>query len=804
MKTMKDSPRAVINLNLNWKFFMGDEPRAWYKGFDDTAWRTVDLPHDWSVEHPFDKKHASGTGYLPGGIGVYRKRFFLPEILKGKRVYITFDGVYNNSMVWCNSYYLGKRPYGYSEFIYDITDFVQFGDTENVLTVRVNHEKTGDSRWFTGSGIYRKVTLTVKDHICLDNYGVFISTKSADQEKAVLSIQSSVTNHTEEKAEIKVKHLLINSDGEQVSTVDAALSVSANGSNTTNQALTVHQPNLWSTDSPYLYTCVTEIIKDGAVIDRVETAVGIRTFRFDPDQGFYLNGINMKLKGVCVHHDAGCLGAAVREKVWERRLLKLKEAGCNAIRMSHNPHMPELYDLCDRLGFLVMDEAFDEWEGVKNKWVQGHNVYPPTHNGYYEDFHEWHERDLAAMVLRDRNHPSVILWSIGNEIDYPNDPYCHPLFASMTGNNDANKPAQERIYDPNKPDARRLVTIAKELVSIVKKYDSTRPVTAALAFPELSNLTGLADCLDVVGYNYKEHLYEEDHRKYPNRTILGSENGKNLEQWLAVKEKDYISSQFLWTGVDFLGETKGWPSHGSWAGILDLAGFEKPTYYYRQSMWSDKPMAKLFTRHHEQDTGKQRYLEHLTRSWNYFNGTETEVICFTNCLSAELFLNGKSLGRKDRKDAKDGYLTWTVPFEQGELKVIAADDDGVQYEDILKTTGAAAGIKLHRLDESIKSDGLDITHVVVSVVDGEGNLVPSAQDTIYIAVDGPGMLMGLENGNLEDNTPYCETYRRAHNGKLLVYIRSTGDNGEIKVKAWANHLGPTEAVIQAANPLSVS
>lgn len=789
--------RNVYNLNLGWKFYLGDEPKAWQKGFDDEGWRTIDIPHDWSVEQPFDKKHSSGTGYLPGGTGFYRKYFFLPEELEGKRVYVTFDGVYNNSMVWCNSYFLGKRPYGYTEFIYDITDFACFGDIPNVLAIKVNHKDIADSRWYTGSGIYRKVTITVTDKICIDHHGVFISVKDVEKEKAILSVQTSVINTTNKNNEVIVKNFLYDNRNNLVSSVKEKYMISADGRTTGRQDMIIKQPKLWFTDSPYLYTCITEIGKNGMIIDREKTITGIRTFHFHASKGFFLNGESMKLKGVCVHHDAGCLGAAVREKVWKRRLLNLKEMGCNAIRMSHNPHMPELYDLCDAMGFLVINEAFDEWEGVKNKWSQGHNIYPPAHYGYYEDFPQWHEEDLSAMVLRDRNHPSVILWSIGNEIDYPNDPYCHPVFQTMTGNNDADKPAAEQQYDPDKPNGERIVTIAKELVAIVKKHDLTRPVTAALAFPELSNLTGYVDCLDVVGYNYKEHLYEEDHKKYPDRIIMGSENGKDLEQWLAVKNNEYISGQFLWTGLDFLGETKLWPCHGSEAGLMDIAGFEKPSYYFRQSLWLNKPMVKLFAvdSNSDPDNKSGLYNKNMTASWNFINNEEVRVLCFTNCVQSELFLNGKSLGVKKVNDHKEQYITWTVAFEKGELRAVSTDEQGREYEDILKTSGAAAGIKLYCTGEEIRADGLDMTHVILDIVDSEGNTVYNAQNLIHVSIEGPGEILGLENGNLADVTPYGLSYRRAYNGKLLIYIGSTVEKGIIKVKAKGNQLKTSEVNI---------
>jgi len=794
--------KSVIHKTIDladWKFKLGEEQYAWYKGFDDSSWRTVNIPHDWAVEHPFSTSHSSGTGYLPGGTGYYRKTFHLPGECSGMRVYVVFDGVYNNSMVWCNSYYLGKRPNGYTQFIYDITDFACFGDTPNVLTVKVDHRYVADSRWYTGSGIYRKVTVVLKNNILIPVNGVFVSTRTADTNSALLEIQTTVKNTTQEDADISVCHTLYSGD-EPVASCENQVSAEKESEISDLQMLEVLSPRLWSPENPFLYTLVTEIRKDGIVFDREKTVTGIRTFQFCADRGFFLNGENMKLKGVCVHHDAGCLGAAVRKKVWERRLKKLKEMGCNAIRMSHNPHMPELYDLCDELGFLVIDEAFDEWEGVKNKWVKGHNVYPPAHYGYYEDFPVWHEADLTQMILRDRNHPSVILWSIGNEIDYPNDPYCHPMFKMVTGNNDKNKPLSERLYDPNRPNAERLVEIAKRLAAIVKKLDATRPVTAALAFPELSNITGLADCLDVVGYNYKEHLYEEDHRKYPGKIILGTENTKGLKEWEYVIRNDFISGQFLWTGIDFLGETQGWPCHGSEAGLLDIAGFEKPNFYFRQSLWSDKPMVKLFTSSKEDRFESFDYNKDLTLLWNYPEGKMVQVVCFTNCNETELFINEKSYGRKKIQDYPDGYITWIVPFTQGELRAVATNDKGETAECVLKTTGEPAAVRLACTDDFLMADQGDITHVIAEIIDSEGNVVCNAENEIHVTVDGEGSLLGLESGNLWDTTPYYEPFRRTYNGRLLIYVEAGREEGNVKVTAKAEGLKTAEIIIPCRKP----
>lgn len=778
---------VTYDLISKWKFNLGDEPNAWQKGFDDSNWAEVTIPHDWSVEQPFCVDNSSGTGYLSGGIGYYRKQFFIPKELENKKVYIVFDGVYNNSMVWCNSYYLGKHPYGYTQFIYDITDLVHFGDEDNVVTVKVSHKDIADSRWFTGSGIYRKVKIVIKDKICIDNYGVFVSTKECSDGQATLNVQTSVINETDISTLIKIKNSIYYNNV-LISSAENDCNVDLNNKLTLKQQIKVDTPKLWSPDNPNLYNCVTEIIKDGATVDSEETKIGIRSFKFDGNNGFTLNSKNIKLKGVCVHHDVGCLGAAARTKVWHRRLLKLKEIGCNAIRMAHNPHMIELYDLCDKLGFIVIDEAFDEWEGVKNKWSTGHNVYPPKHFGYYEDFPVWHETDLSTLILQNRNHCSIIMWSIGNEIDYPNDPYCHSAFKTMTGNNDLNKPAAEREYNPNKPNAQRLTTIAKKLVTIVKKYDTTRPVNAALAFPELSNIIGLADCLDVVGYNYKEHLYEQDHKQYPNRILLGTENTKGLEEWLYVKNNDYIAGQFLWTGFDFLGETTIWPNHGSKSGLLDIAGFKKSSFYFRQSLWSNSTILKIFTTPNDNFNIVN---DNMLPYWNYAKDENINVVCFTNCDEVELFLNERSLG-KQILDENKGYLIWNVKFEEGELKAVTTDKDNNKHESIIKTTKSAVSIKLNCLDETIKADSYDMTHIEVKAVDIDGNLDYNSNDMIYVSVEGEGKIIGIENGDLEDNTSYSEKYRRLYNGRALIMLSSTDNKGNIKVKVKSDKLKSDE------------
>lgn len=769
----------VISINKDWRFYLGDEPEAFQTDFDDGSWRAVTLPHDWSVEGPFSKKYSSGTGYLQGGTAWYRGRVFVPEALKGKKIWVVFDGVYKNSQVWCNSYYLGKRTSGYATFRYDLTDFVKFGE-ENILSVKVTHEDISDSRWFTGSGIYRKVSLDIQDALYFDEYGIVFGAEPKDNGAASVTVKNHVVNGTHQDADVKVINCLMDRD-KTVLRLESSVRLAPGEKGLAAADGILENPRLWSANSPELYRLESFIETDAGTFSKQESTVGIRETRFDADKGFFINGKNEKLKGVCVHHDAGCLGAAVHKNVWTRRLQKLKAMGCNAIRMSHNPHMPELYDLCDEMGFYVIDEAFDEWEGCKNKWTTGHNVYPPKHQGYAEDFPQWHEADLRMLVRRGRNHPSILMWSIGNEIDYPNDPYCHPSFDTMTGNNDKNKPQNEKQYNPGKPNMQRLSKIAQRLAEIVREEDAVRPVTAAAAFPELSTHLGFIDPLDVVGYNYKESFYAEDHKRFPDKPLLGSENGKSYEAWKAVRDNDYISGQFLWTGIDFLGEAHGWPIHGSSAGHLTLAGFEKTEYWYRQALWSEKPVCNLVTA--RVNDGSMQAYEHdssFERVWNYADGEEVEVRCFASAGAAELYLNGRSLGEK-HTDVETGYCSWIVPFEEGEIRA-----KGGTAECALETTGVPVALRLDCFEESLTADGEAVAQIEVFVVDRAGRVVPADASMLYPTVEG-AELLGIENGNLADNRAYNEKCRQAYRGRAVLYIRAN-EEGTATVKVRSDFL----------------
>ena len=756
-----------INLNRDWRFHLGDELLGApmfspdFMGYDDSAWRVVTLPHDWSVEHPFDRSNASGTGYLPGGTAWYRKHFTLPDDVVGKRVRVTFGGVYKHARVYINSNHVGGNAYGYSAFTFDITEFVRPG--ENVLSVRVEHDQVADSRWFTGSGIYRDVTVDITDMVCFENNGIFVTTKAVAEGKAI----------------INVKYETLGACGAAFDVVDAAGHVVASGKAEGSCGecdIVVENPALWSCNSPTLYTLKAKCCADGVVTDETEVRFGIRTIRFDADTGFYLNGVNMKLKGFCVHHDAGCLGAAVPKTVWKRRLQTLLAAGCNALRTSHNPPDTHLLDLCDEMGILVQDEAFDEWEGAKNKWWQGHNVYPPKRYGYAEDFPLWHKYDLETMVKRDRNHPCIIMWSIGNEIDYPNDPYVTPLFNEVLGNNDAGKPAAERMYDDRKPDAGRLAVVAKQLVDIVHNLDLTRPVTSALSFPELSTRTGYADVLDASGYNYKEQFYEEDHQRFPGRVIYGSENGHGGQQWRAVKDNDYICGQFLWTGVDFLGECHGWPIRISQAGLIDLAGHVKPLYYQRKAFWTETPFVKISAQPNKGEKWHGVWMERFV--WEGNEGDPMYVSVATNQPEAELFLNGVSLGKKEVSIDTDCRATWEVPFAAGELKAVV---NGA--EDTLSTTGKAAEILLHADKAAFAADGLDVIQVEVELRDAEGRLTAKDEDIKY-QILGDAVILGIENGIPNDLTPYPEKHRQTKQGRAIVYLRAGTLPGDVTLYAY--------------------
>ncbi len=820
----------------NWRFRLDAPELFWRADFDDSDWRAVRLPHDWAVEGDFAVTNSSGTGYLPGGYGAYRGRLHLDDagiraaLVAGARVFLLCEGIHKRATLWLNGSQIGYNANGYTSFHIDITRYLHTDGRENVLAVLARHPDLADSRWYTGSGITRPIGLLLVPGTHFAIHGVYMNT-------LVLEADGSARLHLHAEldfdpgaaaADCRVCWRLLDAAGREVLAVTRSLP--APGAPITCEA-TVAEPRLWSPATPQRYTLVAELLHENRILDRVTQLVGIREARFTPDRGFLLNGRPFKLNGVCVHHDAGCFGAAVPRAVWARRLTILRDIGVNAIRMSHNPHDTNLMELCDELGFLAIAEAFDEWEGTKNKWSTGHNVYPPVLGGYAEDWYAWHEFDLTALVRRDRRHPCVIAWSIGNEIDYPNDPYVHPAMAEATGNNDANKPAQERVYNSARPDASLLVPIARRLRDRVRRLDPTRPVTAAISYPEVSTLTGLCEVLDVVGYNYKEQFYDRDHERFPHWCLLGSENAKSLAAFRASDKRDFIAGQFLWTGIDFLGETAGWPLHGSSAGLLDLAGFEKPVCRLRRVLWDPRPVLAVYAITPGEDPEDWRHAEDLRESLPPFSGAKTvELAVMTNLVSRGATLEVYGCGADGcREGAALARITGeTVPTEEGWYRLtltrataglmtaaVSAEGESMA-ETTIHAVQAPVALRVCELDPAEDYRPVELTQrsaaaipvqpearlaafcgtlpwnsagsaarpdngeprlrqLLVEAVDVAGRRVETANALVRVAAGEGLVLRGLENGQLADTTPYRLPQRRLERGRLLVFVEDWGE-----------------------------
>ena len=742
--------------NDGWLFQLGDEEDSYRPEYADSTWRHLSLPHDWSIEGTYSPDLASGTGYLPGGVAWYRKHFNHRASVAPEKTYIYFEGVYNRSDVYVNGHHLGNRPNGYVSFMYDLTPYLKEGD--NVVSVRVDHSRYADSRYYTGSGIYRDVYLVKSPATHIAQWGVGFETESVKGKKAKVKARVAVENPIEG---LTVRTSLIDDSGKTVAR--------ASGKASDSCILTMEVPDarLWSLDSPYLYTLRTDLLRDGTSMDSSEIPVGIRTLCFDPDTGFSLNGKNMKVKGVCIHHDAGALGAVVPEEVWQRRLRRLKELGVNALRMSHNPQAPAVYDIADRIGLLIMDEASDEWEFPKRKWIKGWNKGKPGYDGSYDFFEEWIDRDVADMVRRDRNHPSVFLWSIGNEVDYPNDPYSHPV---LDGNNSAISQPMYGGYNPDAPDAMRIGEIAKRLAKVVKGIDTSRPTTGALAGVVMSNETAYPEAVDIVGYNYTEDRYDIDHKAYPDRVIYGSENRSDYNAWKAVRDKDFIFGQFIWTGIDYLGESGAWPSRGLYTGLLDFAGNPKPRGQFRASLWSDTPVTYIGT------YPKPRRGDWLSidawDSWNYEQGEEIRVVCYTNSPKARLLLDGEVVGDIKDKDDATGIIHWDIPFAPGRLMAEGIGEDGdVESSYTVTTSGRPYAITVSADRDSFEKAG-DVAHVFINIVDENGIPVKLADNEVTVRINGPAELLALESGDNSDMGNYRDNRQRVYRGKLLGYVKA--------------------------------
>jgi beta-galactosidase len=769
--------RTRQNFDFDWRFLKADPTNASQVNFDDTLWRQLDLPHDWSIEEPPDERMTEGrkAGFFPAGVAWYRKRFTVPAEARERKVFIEFDGVYHRSDVYLNGRHLGHRPYGYVSFQYDLTPHLRY-DGENVLAVRVNHSDAPTSRWYSGSGIYRHVWLTTCSPLRVAQWGTFVSTSEVSATAATVHIRTALQNESNESRACSVQTTIQDPSGNDVATIETPADIPAGGQSELAQAVKIASPAIWSPDQPQLYAARAVVKEKNQIRDTYRTIFGIRDARFDARKGFLLNGRSLKLKGVCVHQDAGCLGAAVPERAWERRLEALKGMGCNAIRMSHNPPAPELLDLCDRMGFLVMDEAFDKW----------------TQAGYYAKFFgDWWQRDLEAMVLRDRNHPCIIIWSVGNEV-------------GEQGTSEGT-----RIFN--------------QLAAHVRRFDSTRPVTYA-AHPDREkrcvNNNGFAEALDVVSYNYQEQFYEQDKQEHPDRIVLGTESYPffraqgaagavrhvrlefaPINPWYDVAKHDWVAGQFIWSGIDYLGESSGWPSKGWCNGLIDTCGFPKTCAGFHRAAWRTDPVVQIAVLDDGLDTDPGRAMwswPRMWRGWNYpASGAVRRVQTFTNCRMVELLSNGASLGVREAAAYPNSTIEWYVAWSPGKLEAIGRNDpDGKPIAvDEIQTAGAPAKIVLKPDRARINADGQDICHLEVTLVDDKGVVVPNDDRQITFEIRGAGKLVGTDNGDLRSTESYKGGQRTTRWGRCLAVVRSARAPGEIKVSAQASGLAGSTVTI---------
>ncbi|MFH6991739.1 beta-galactosidase GalB [Flavobacterium sp. FlaQc-48] len=790
------NPRRVELLDENWKFMQKEIANGKSIDCNDTDWEVVKVPHDWAIRGPFDMNidkqfiqikqdreakpdlHTGRTGALPAyGVGWYRRQISVSAQDKGKRIFIEFDGAMSNAKVFLNGEFVGEWPYGYASFSFELTEKIKFG-TDNLLAVRIEN-KPESSRWYSGAGIYRNVRLVTTDDVHVKHWGTYITTPSVSVKKAEVCIKTSIINQKSTSQKITLVTEILNSKGEKVAKNSFAQTFQDTA--TFKQTLRVAKPSLWSVEAPTLYKAISKVYVGNTLKDVYETSFGIRTLRFDKDKGFFLNDQRVQIKGVCNHHDLGAIGAAVNLRATERQLEMLKEMGCNAIRTSHNPPSPELLTLCDQMGFLVMVEAFDEWKLGKNK------------NSYHRLFDKWAEKDLVAMIHRDRNHPSVFLWSTGNELN-------------------------EQNYKSG-------AKVAQFLTDICHREDPTRLVTAAFNSPQYAIKNGLGDAIDVIGINYinppwRFTSYNKIHKDYPNYIFLGSETQSTLSSTgvykLPLKRKIYprypdyqlssfdvegpsyfttpdeefamlddcqaAAGEFVWTGFDYLGEPTpyyaGTPARSSYFGIIDFAGIKKDRFYLFQSHWSSKPML------------------HLLPHWNWRIRDTIPVLCYTNYPKAELFVNGVSMGVKtfDKSQPFTRYrLIWPeVIYQPGEIKVVAYDNSGKAADTkVIRTAGEQYQIVLTADRKTINADGKDLCYITAEIHDKDGNLCPTANSLIFVEVQGVGNLRALCNGDPTDQTSFASNYYRAFNGKMIIVVEPSKMPGDIVVKAMGSYLKET-------------
>jgi beta-galactosidase len=766
--------RSTQSFDANWQFTRGDFANAEEPAFSDSAWQTLNVPHDWSIAGPFDESNPTGAAgaFLPAGIGWYRKHFVLPQSAAHKRIFILFDGVMANSDVWINGTNLGHRPYGYVSFRYELTGHLRFGAGEtNVLAVRSDDSEEPASRWAPGAGIYRHVHLIETGDLHVQGWGTFVSTPSASAEHATVRVECTVINQSDIARKSFLRVSLFSPDGKLAARITTPSQDIAPGSSSVFTAeIPVPHPDRWDIDHPALYRAEVDVLDHGRAVDRDSVAFGIREFHFDPATGFWLNGRNFKIKGACLHAEYGAFGAAVPLDAWRHRLTVLRKLGVNAIRTAHNTPSPDFLELCDQIGFLVMDETFDCWTVGKNRY------------DYHLYFNQWSTTDTRDTVLRDRNHPSIILWSAGNEIhDTPNSPLAHSILAS--------------------------------LIQVFHQYDPTRPVTMALFRPNVSHDydNGLADMLDVVGQNYRENEILAAHEQKPARKIIGTENGHGRDAWLALRDNPPYAGQFIWSAADYLGEAHVWPYIGNSSGLVDRIDDPHIDGLERESWWSATPMVRIVRRvapgaaapvDPGEATDPKRPRQVLFADWTPLDTSpHTEnVEVYSNAEQVELMLNGKSLGTQAiHTDASP--RTWQVPFVPGTLRAIATNSGHLVAADELRTAGAAAKIVLSADRRQIAPGWDHVDYIEARVVDAHGVVVPNSDNLISFTVRGPGLVAAVDNGDNASHEPFQANKRSAYQGRCIAFIRAQANHGSIVVTASSPGLssGAVSLAAEAAN-----
>lgn len=740
--------RETISFDKAWKFQKSDAEGAENLKFNDKKWRLLDVPHDWSIETEINRDNPSGRGggYFGTGIGWYRKTFETPKSYTGKKVFIQFDGVMANSDVWINGQHLGHRPNGYIGFEYELTPYLKLGK-KNVISVKCDNTDQPASRWYTGAGIYRHTRLVVKDPIFIQQWGSFFSSPSVSAEKATVKVKTTVVNSSSVEKEIEVIASIISADGAQKAEGKKSVTLAAGATVDVEQDIVVENPTLWSLENPYLYKGKTQLQVADAIVDDEVVNFGIRSIRFDAATGFYLNDKNFKIKGVCLHHDGAAVGAAVPLAIWHERLLKLKSIGINGVRTAHNPFDPGFYDLCDQLGFLVMNETFDTWRAKKNHADFGYQLY----------FDKWWEKDTRDIVVRDRNHPSIVIYSVGNEI--------RDNLSKQSG-----------------------VDTYKMQHDVVHKYDGTRPVTLALFRPNSFGVydNGFVELQDVVGQNYREDELVAAHNQKPTRKVIGTENGHLRQAMLTMRDNPFMAGQFLWTGFDYLGEAT-WPEISHDYGVFDRCGFPKTRTYERAGWWSDKPVVNIVRR--EFHLGEGELVDDWTpKDFDTYDEAHLEI--YTNCDEVELFLNDKSLGVKT--NPLDGSaIKWQLTYQQGTIKAVGKNSGKVVTECSYTSAGSATTLKLTATKMKLKNDFDDVVIITTEAVDEEGTRSPNTDKLISFEVSEAGKLIGVDNGDLENHDAFFLNTRRLVKGRCIAIVRAAADQGKITVSASAPGLKST-------------